>query len=99
MALNECYNTVGKEGYYCQGNRRKCGTGLCCGKVSLAGKTIRYSCEKSAGKEVAHGPDKPDVNYAFECIDERTKGPATETAATKLITAASAIVTASMMLS
>ena len=32
LMLNSCYNTVGKKTYGCQGNRRVCGEGMCCGK-------------------------------------------------------------------
>ena len=34
LALNKCYNVVGKLGWHCQGNRRDCPEAHCCGKVT-----------------------------------------------------------------
>ena len=44
VAVYECYNVIGKEGWRCQGNRRDCESTLCCGKVSKGTTLERYSC-------------------------------------------------------
>merc|ERR1712226_642606 len=45
LMLDTCYNVEGKEGWHCDGNRRECGTDMCCGKVTDSeGETVRNSC-------------------------------------------------------
>jgi len=47
LALDKCYNTdSGKPGWGCEGNRRACATGFCCGKLWKEGdeKDADYQC-------------------------------------------------------
>ena len=90
LELNKCYNVVGKEGWHCAGNRRKCETDLCCGQLTdAASKTLRYSCEKKTATKVVVG-DTTNVEYNFKCSE--VKG------ATNLVMGLSSLVIASAML-
>ena len=82
--LSSCYNVVGKSGWGCTGSRRKCGTGLCCGKQFILNKAVDYTCEDETVTTIG--------NYSFQCNPDRTAS------AIKLIGATGALLGASFML-
>ena len=90
LVLNECFNTVGKEGWWCHGFRRECPTEMCCGDVKdSAGTEIRESCQTKTATTLTEGDTDPK-EYTFACKEK--------TGAERLMLAASAMIAISTLM-